>query len=39
LKDGSCGGCVDPVADKQQDMLQEQTRERLRDGSCCDCSR
>jgi len=34
LKDGSC---IVTVTDKQQDMLQDQLRERLKDGSCCDC--
>jgi hypothetical protein len=37
LKDGSCDECFDQVADKQQDMLQEQTQSQLKDGSCCEC--
>ena len=39
LKDGSCCecDCINPVADKQQDRLQDQTQEQLKDGSCCDC--
>lgn len=38
LKDGSCCDCdrINPVADKQQDMLQEQTKSQLKDGSCCE---
>jgi len=34
LRDSSCFEYFDPVADKEQDMLQEQTREQLKDGSC-----
>ncbi len=35
LRDGSC---VVTVSDKQQDMIQEQLKKQLKDGSCCDCS-
>jgi len=34
LRDGSCKVTV---ADKKQDMIQEQLQEQLKDGSCCDC--
>jgi len=39
LKDGSCCDCdcVGPLADQQQDRLQDQTKSQLKDGSCGDC--
>ena len=31
------GSCKVTVADKKQDMIQDQLQEQLKDGSCCDC--